>query len=131
MSARPSVTPVRVEHYLLPFLCEAFPEVTFSTIRSRKEAPSTECVLVGEPQGMASPITQYVRLRMSVYATRADMSGDFQTAQDLAARIAHEILAHGTNAPFVDAELDSGPIRMADDTQIFAYGIILLTVSVA
>lgn len=131
MSMRPTITPIRVEHYLLPVLRSRFPDVVFSTIHLRKDPPSRECVLVGEPQGMASPISQYVRLRMSVHVTRPDGSGDFQTAQDLSGSIAHEILSHGTDAPFVDAGIDSGPIRMSDENEVFAYTIILLTVALA
>jgi hypothetical protein len=128
---RPVVTPVRVEHYLLPLLREAFPDVTFSTIRSRVDPPTNECVLVGEPGQLSTPISQYVRLRMSTYVTRADGSGDFQAAQELAARIEAEILKHSTDAPFVDASHESGPIRIADENMLFAYTIVLLTVTVA
>lgn len=128
---RPVVTPVRVEHYMLPLLRKTFPEVKFSTIHSRADPLTNECVLVGEPGQLATPISQYVRLRMSVYVTRADGTGDFQSAQELAARIEAEVLKHGTSAPFVDAEHSSGPIRVADGNEIFAYSIALLTVAIS
>lgn len=131
MSARPVITPVRVEHYLLPILRAAFPDVTFTTVKDSSDSPpARECLIVGEPQQLASPISMYVRLRMSVYV-QGESGLDFQAAQQLAAQIESEILSHGTSAPFIDAAHESGPIRIADTDGIFAYTIILLTVSVS
>jgi len=125
---RPIITPHRIEPLLLPFLREKFPDVVFTTVKAA-ETPSRECLIVAEPQQLASPVSQYVRIRMSTYAT-TETGYDFQAAQTLAGQIEAEILQHGTMSPFIDAEHSSGPIRIADENGIFAYSIILMTVSV-
>ncbi len=65
------VTPRRTEPLLLPKLRTLFPDVTFDTIeRSDLEPPFTEATLADSMQGMSTPISQYVRLRLSVRCMR-------------------------------------------------------------
>lgn len=123
----PARTP-RIETTLLPFLRACFPGVHFGSLRD-KGNPLLECVLAGEPQGMATPVSQYVRLRLSVIARGEDGTGDFAKAQDLAADIIHAITAGGLSFPIVSAAPSSGPMRQADGPLIFAYAILLLQVS--
>lgn len=123
----PARTP-RIEATLLHFLRACFPGVHFGSLRD-KGNPPLECVLAGEPQGMATPVSQYVRLRLSVIARREDGTGDFAKAQDLAADIIHAITAGGLPFPIVSAAPSSGPMRQADGPLIFAYAILLLQVS--
>ena len=67
------VTPRRTEPLLLPKLRTLFPDVTFDTIeRSDLEPPFTEATLADSMQGMSTPISQYVRLRLSVRCMRED-----------------------------------------------------------
>ncbi|MCT6899780.1 MAG: hypothetical protein M3Z40_01820 [Bifidobacterium sp.] len=123
----PARTP-RIEATLLPFLRACFPGVHFGSLRD-KGNPLLECVLAGEPQGMATSVSQYVRLRLSVIARREDGTGDFAKAQNLAADIIHAITAGGLPFPIVSAAPSSGPMRQADGPLIFAYAILLLQVS--
>ena len=124
----PPACPVRVEETLLPLLRGTHPGIAFGTIHAR-DNPAQECVLAGEPQGMATPVSQYVRLRLSVIARREDGTGDFAKAQNLAADIIHAITAGGLPFPIVSAAPSSGPMRQADGPLIFAYAILLLQVS--
>lgn len=128
------VTPRRTEPLLLPKLRTLFPDVTFDTIeRSDLEPPFTEATLADSMQGMSTPISQYVRLRLSVRCMREDHTGDWDKAARLWADIAREIIGLGTVAPLIDASLESGPVRMTDENKrlVCAYGVILLEVSVA
>ena len=79
-------------------------------------------------QGMCTPISQYARLRVSVRCG----SGGWQKAADIWAQVCAEIIRLGTTAPFNNASLESGPIRMVDDdgAQTYAYGVLLLEVTV-
>ena len=51
----PRTLPRRVEPVLLPLLREEFPDVVFSSIRSR-DNPPRECVIIGEPGQKATPV---------------------------------------------------------------------------
>ena len=98
------VTPRRTEPLLLPRLRELFPGVTFDTIeRSDLEPPYTEATLADSMQGMSTPISQYVRLRLGVRCMREDHTGDWDRAARLWADIAREIIRLGTVAPLIDA----------------------------
>lgn len=83
-------------------------------------------------QGMSTPISQYVRLRLSVRCMREDHTGDWDKAARLWADIAREIIGLGTVAPLIDASLESGPVRMTDEDKrlVCAYGVLLLEVTV-
>ncbi|MFT8639022.1 hypothetical protein [Bifidobacterium sp.] len=119
----------RIEPTLLTRLRATYPDIAFSTMRSQSQPPNVECVLVAEPGQMATSVSQYVRLRVSVYAIREDGTGDWQQAQRLAASIEQSILELSTTDPLISGEHESGPIRISDDNLIFAYSIILLTVA--
>ena len=128
------VTPRRTEPLLLPRLRELFPGVTFDTIeRNDLEPPFAEATLADSMQGMATPISQYVRLRLSVRCMRENHTGDWGGAARLWADIAREIIRLGHTAPLIDASLESGPVRMADEDKrlVCAYGVLLLVVAVA
>ena len=125
----PPVRPRRVEPYLLPLLRERFPDVSFGGVRSR-DNPERECVMVAEPQQPATPVSQYVRLRISVWIRRGDGTGDYAAAQRLASLIATYLT--GADLPYlvVSIGLDSGPIRLSDEDGVTcAYLVLLLTVS--
>lgn len=125
---RPPVLPRRVEPVLLPLLRDRFPDVVFGSVRSRANPP-LECVLVAEPQQTATPVTQYVRLRVSVWARRDDGTGDIDRACRLAGDIERYLTALWPPRPVVSVEHDSGPIRMSDENDaVCAYLILLLTV---
>ena len=127
------VTPRRTEPLLLPRLRELFPDVTFDTIeRNDLEPPFAEATLADSMQGMSTPISQYVRLRLGVRCMREDHTGDWDKAARLWAAIAREIIGLGTVAPLIDASLESGPVRMTDENKrlVCAYGVLLLEVSV-
>lgn len=128
------VTPRRTEPLLLPRLRELFTDVTFDSIeRNDLEPPLTEATLADSMQGMSTPISQYVRLRLGVRCVREDHTGDWDKAARLWADIAREIIRLGTVAPLIDASLESGPVRMTDENKrlVSAYGVLLLEVSVA
>ena len=122
------VTPVRVDSLLLPLLRERFPDYTFGTVR-RHDDPPVEVTLADSMQGMCTPISQYARLRMSVRRG----SGGWQKAADIWAQVCAEIIRLGTTAPLNNASLESGPVRMVDEDslQAYAYGVLLLEVSIA
>ena len=123
------VTPRRTEPLLLPKLRTLFPDVTFDTIeRSDLEPPFTEATLADSMQGMSTPISQYVRLRLSVRCMREDHTGDWDKAARVWAAIAREIIGLGNVAPLIDASLESGPVRMTDEDKrlVCAYGVLLL-----
>lgn len=74
------VTPRRTEPLLLPRLRELFPDVTFDTIeRNDLEPPFTEATLADSMQGMSTPISQYVRLRLGVRCMKEDHTGETGT----------------------------------------------------
>lgn len=122
------VTPVRAGSLLLPLLRERLPDYTFGTVR-RHDDPPVEVTLADSMQGMCTPISQYVRLRVSVRCG----SGGWQKAADIWAQVCAEIIRLGTTAPLNNASLESGPVRMVDEDslQAYAYGVLLLEVSIA
>lgn len=124
---RPPVRPIRVEETLLPLLRREYQDrgVVFGSLRDRGN-PERECVLVAEPQGMATPVSQYVRVRMIVIARRQDGSGDFTEAQHLASDIIQTVTTAGQAGPVISAALDSGPVRQEEDGLVFAYAVLLL-----
>ncbi|NEG96013.1 hypothetical protein GFD17_04405 [Bifidobacterium sp. SMB2] len=125
----PPVRTPRVEPVLLPLLRGRFPDVRFGGVRAR-DNPEHECVIVGEPQQPATPVSQYVRLRMSVWERRGDGTGDYAAAQRRAADICAYLTSLSPPYPICSMGLDSGPIRLADeDGTVCAYLILLLTVS--
>lgn len=78
------VTPRRTEPLLLPRLRELFTDVTFDSIeRNDLEPPLTEATLADSMQGMSTPISQYVRLRLGVRCVREDHTGDWDKAARL------------------------------------------------
>lgn len=123
------VTPVRAGPLLLPLLRERLPDCTFGTVR-RHDDPPVEVTLADSMQGMCTPISQYARLRVSV---RCRGSGGWQKAADIWAQVCREIIRLGTTAPLNNASLESGPVRMVDEDslQAYAYGVLLLEVSIA
>lgn len=128
MSAMPSTRPRRVEPVLLPLLRERFPDIGFSSIQSR-DNPPRECVLIGEPGQTATPVSQYVRLRVSVWARRDDGTGDIDAAQKLAADIESYLTGLHPPRPVVTIGHESGPMRMTDENGcLMAYLVLLLTV---
>lgn len=128
MSAMPSTHPRRVEPVLLPLLRERFPDIGFSSIQSR-DNPPRECVLIGEPGQTATPVSQYVRLRVSVWARRDDGTGDIDAAQHLAADIESYLTGLRPPRPVVTIGHESGPMRMSDENGcLMAYLVLLLTV---
>ena len=120
------VTPVRAGSLLLPLLRERLPDYTFGTVR-RHDDPPVEVTLADSMQGMCTPISQYVRLRVSVRRG----SGGWQKAADIWAQVCAEIIRLGTTAPLNNASLESGPVRMVDEDSLQAYGVLLLEVSIA
>ena len=128
MSAMPSTRPRRVEPVLLPLLRERFHDIGFSSIQSR-DNPPRECVLIGEPGQTATPVSQYVRLRVSVWARRDDGTGDIDAAQHLAADIESYLTGLHPPRPVVTIGHESGPMRMSDENGcLMAYLVLLLTV---
>lgn len=128
MSAMPSTRPRRVEPVLLPLLRERFPDIGFSSIQSR-DNPPRECVLIGEPGQTATPVSQYVRLRVSVWARRDDGTGGIDAAQHLAADIESYLTGLHPPRPVVTIGHESGPMRMSDENGcLMAYLVLLLTV---
>lgn len=128
MSAMLSTHPRRVEPVLLPLLRERFPDIGFSSIQSR-DNPPRECVLIGEPGQTATPVSQYVRLRVSVWARRDDGTGDIDAAQHLAADIESYLTGLHPPRPVVTIGHESGPMRMSDENGcLMAYLVLLLTV---
>lgn len=128
MSAMPSTRPRRVEPVLLPLLRERFPDIGFSSIQSR-DNPPRECVLIGEPGQTATPVSQYVRLRVSVWVRRDDGTGDIDAAQHLAADIESYLTGLHPPRPVVTIGHESGPMRMSDENGcLMAYLVLLLTV---
>lgn len=123
----PPAYPQRVEPTLLKLLRAEFPDVEFGSLRSRGN-PVRECVIVGEPQGMCTPISQYVRLRVSVIVRLPDGSGDVTGSQRLAGQIIGELTSNGATGPVISVNLSSGPMRITDDQLIYSYAILLLTV---
>ena len=121
------VTPVRAGSLLLPLLRERLPDYTFGTVR-RHDDPPVEVTLADSMQGMCTPISQYVRLRVSVRR-----GSGWQKAADIWAQVCAEIIRLGTTAPLNNASLESGPVRMVDEDslQAYAYGVLLLEVSIA
>ena len=108
-------------------------DVTFDTIeRNDLEPPFTEATLADSMQGMSTPISQYVRLRLGVRCMKEDHTGDWDKAARLWASIAREIIRLGTVAPLISASLESGPVRMTDEDKrlVSAYGVLLLEVTV-
>ncbi|PLS30101.1 hypothetical protein Uis1B_2073 [Bifidobacterium margollesii] len=125
----PPSRPPRMEPVLLPLLRERFGDARFGTIRDRGN-PRLECVIVAEPQQRATPVSQYVRLRVSVWARRDDGTGDIDAAQRLAADIELFLTGLWPPAPIVSIRHESGPVRMGDgDGTLCAYLVLLLTVS--
>ncbi|MBV4125319.1 hypothetical protein KSY59_10165 [Bifidobacterium longum] len=113
---------------LLPLLRERFPDIGFSSIQSR-DNPPRECVLIGEPGQTATPVSQYVRLRVSVWARRDDGTGDIDAAQHLAADIESYLTGLHPPRPVVTIGHESGPMRMSDENGcLMAYLVLLLTV---
>ena len=124
----PRTLPRRVEPVLLPLLREEFPDVVFSSIRSR-DNPPRECVIIGEPGQKATPGSQYVRLRVSVWVRRDDGAGDIDAAQKLAAGIESYLTGPHPPRPVVTIGHESGPMRMTDENGcLMAYLVLLLTV---
>lgn len=121
----PTRTP-RVEPLLLSPLRERFPDVTFVTMRSR-DNPERECVIVAEPQQAATPVSQYIRLRCSIWARRDDGTGDLDAAHRLASDIEWYLTSIWPPEPLIRIEHDSGPVRMTDENGcMYAYLILLI-----
>lgn len=124
----PPVRARRVEPALLGVLRAAMPGIRFATVRDRSN-PSRECVLVAEPAQLATPVTQYARLRVTVWERRDDGTGDWQKAQETAAQIEELLTGGRPPRPVVTVAHESGPIRMTDgDGCACAYLVLLLTV---
>ncbi|AKV55079.1 hypothetical protein BACT_0491 [Bifidobacterium actinocoloniiforme DSM 22766] len=128
----PPVHPVRTEETLLPLLRGEYPDVSFGSVRNSDDPPR-ECVLVGDPQGLATPVTQWVRVRLTVIVRRDDGSGDFAAEQHLAADIIRTITMQGCRPPIVSAKLDAGPMRLADGdaSPIYCYAVLLMQAAVS
>jgi hypothetical protein len=125
----PVITPPRLEETLLPRLRDVYKndDIVFGSLRARSN-PAKECVLVAEPQGMSTPVSQYVRARVSVIVRRSDGSGDFIAAQHLASDIIRKLTSADLPSPVVSMSLDSGPMRQVDDKLIFVYATLLAQV---
>lgn len=124
----PPVRPPRVEPVLLPLLRERFPDVSFTSIRDRGN-PTRACVIVAEPGQKATPVSQYVRLRVSTWVRRDDGTGDIDAAQNLAADIELYLTGLWPPRPIIGIDHESGPIRMSDENHcLMAYLVLLLTV---
>ena len=81
-----------------------------------------------------TPISQYMRLRASVYTPQADgRTCDWPKALALSETICRWMLDNRHTRPLIDASIESGPLQTHDDDlrQDFAYTVILLTVEAA
>lgn len=117
--------PVRLEPLLLPVLREALPDVSCGSLVPRLDPPYESLTLVAEPQNMATPVSQYVRLRLIGRCARQDGTGDFIEAEKTMSQ-AVRILTGFNEAPVIGVELESGPVRMADpDGFAYAYAVLL------
>lgn len=124
----PPTRPLRVEPLLLPLLRERFPDVSFTSIRN-KGNPTRACVIVAEPGQKTTPVSQYVRLRISVWVRRDDGTGDIDAAQNLAANIELYLTGLWPPRPIISIDHESGPIRMSDENHcLMAYFTLLLTI---
>ena len=127
--SRPVRLAPRVEPLLLPMLRERFPGIRFATTQQVFDPPYTFVRLNAEPQGMATPVSQYVRLRVSVVVARHDRTGDWQHAQDVAMSVERAVCEYAARVqPFISAEHDSGPIVLDDSEPKSAYSVVLLMV---
>lgn len=125
---QPPFRPQRAEPVLLPLLRARYPDVSFGSMRNRA-APPRECVIVAEPGQKATPISQYARLRVSVWVRRDDGTGDIDKAQNLAADIESYLTGLHPPRPVITIGHESGPIRMSDGNGcLMAYLTLLLTV---
>lgn len=126
----PLLVAPRIEPLLVPRLREMYPEYVIATAQTTLKPPYTLIVLVGEPQGKQHMLSQYVRIRLSVYCVREDGTGNWQQAQ----HVSHDIIrAIGSivqqTLQIFNAELESGPIILGDSEPQFAYSILLATVA--
>lgn len=79
-------------------------------------------------------VSQYMRLRASVYAPQGDgRTCDWPKALALSETICRWLLDNRRKRPLIDASVESGPLQTHDDDlrQDFAYTVILLTVEAA
>lgn len=129
MSMRPIPMLANVETVLLPILRETYPTVSFVTSETELAKPFEQCVVVAEPQGMATQVTQYVRIRLTMRVIQADGTSLWKTARDHLKNIMTTCLTQATTSPFVDMSLESGPIRLVVDNDTCAYAILLASVT--
>lgn len=91
------------------------------------EPPCSVIVLRVDPQNKITPLSRYVRIAASVHVVTAAGEADMPTARQLAldygAFLEHLMNTPLLSGPFLDGQVDSGPVRAVDpDTGLhFAY----------
>ncbi|MFA7265204.1 MAG: hypothetical protein WC054_02730 [Candidatus Nanopelagicales bacterium] len=123
----------RVEAILLPLLRAEFPDFTIRNVKPKQPAPFGCVVIRADLQQHSTPLTRYCRIGVSSFAVRESGEPDIAAAHDNAADVAAFITTLPGQAvkPFLVAEIESGPTRMADDAGEYAYVNVLTQIHAA
>lgn len=124
------LVPPDVEAALIAALDTAL-DADVSNLKPRASTTAYRHLVVrADPQNLATPLTQYVRLGLSAYVTTATGTEDLAAAVALATAATRHVLRSRAQL-LVHSEPQSGPARVFDSVlEIeFAYSTLLLEVA--
>lgn len=131
MSRRIPTSSPDIEVHLIPILSAATSESWFN-VKPNRTGAYTLGLVRADLQGRVTPISRYCRVGLQGWAVDANGRADLGAAFDLvslACTALEEISGQGI---ILDAETQSGPVRVTDDiTRLeYSYATLLLEVSV-
>lgn len=132
MSQRIVTASPDIEEYLLPILSAATEPHDWHNVKPKTTGGYTLGLVRADLQQHVTPISRYCRVGLQGWAVNASGQVDLGAARDLADAGARAILAQAGTGIILDAEIQSGPVRVTDDTSRleFSFVTLLLEVSV-
>lgn len=128
MKIIPTTTP-DVEAHLITALAG---DVDVANVKPERSAPYKVLVLRADLQQKATPISRYCRVGVQGWVVRPDGTADIGDAFDITADLGRRLEELSGDGIVLSAEVESGPVRVADDlTRIeYQYLTALLEVTV-
>lgn len=131
MSRRIPTKAPDVTGVLIGQLAAAFPAATVRAVKPELAAPSKTVVVRADLQQQVNDISRWCRVGISCWVMTSAGTFDRDASFDLAADIGAWLEANPTG-PAIDAEVDSGPLDMVDDStdQPVVYVTVLAQIAV-
>lgn len=129
MRSIPTTAP-DVEAWLIATFSDAV-TVPVRNVQSKIVHPYSEVIVAADLANRVTPISRYCRVRVQAWKTRSNGTADIGGARALCAEFAAALEAAPREGILLDAEVESGPLRVTDSVTGIEYAFANVLLEVA